>query len=127
MDRRIERAGAQWDRSSQATRTSRGTSSTASTTCARSAIPTASSARARLFADASLQALLCNADITLEPGQTVKKVMPNGKVHTEIAGGYDVVHQCRDWRQVWNYMEDEWKRSFPDSNPMAYAAMNGQA
>ena len=80
-----------------------------------------------MFANASLQALLCNADITLEPGQTVKKVMPNGKVHTEIAGGYDVVHQCRDWRQVWNYMEDEWKRSFPDSNPMAYAAMNGQA
>ncbi|THH18315.1 hypothetical protein EW146_g2630 [Bondarzewia mesenterica] len=73
------------------------------------------------------QAILCNADITLEPGRKVTSIGKDGKKHTEIEGGYDVTHTCRDWRQVWRFMEDEWVHAFPDSDPMAFAAMNGQA
>ncbi|KZP07647.1 hypothetical protein FIBSPDRAFT_795302 [Athelia psychrophila] len=70
------------------------------------------------------QAILCNADTTLEPGKTVHE---HG--HEAVMGGYDTLHQCRDWTQVWDYMTDEWHKSFPDPNnqPLQFAAINGQA
>ncbi|KAI0060043.1 hypothetical protein BV25DRAFT_1828483 [Artomyces pyxidatus] len=75
------------------------------------------------------QALLCNADITLEPGESIDELKPNGHVEHIVAGGYDVMHKCRDWRQVWDYMENQWKISFPDPEhqPLAFAMVNGQA
>ncbi|KAF7966830.1 hypothetical protein HWV62_11554 [Athelia sp. TMB] len=70
------------------------------------------------------QAILCNADITLEPGKTVVE-----DHHTAVMGGYDTIHKCRDWTQVWGYMEDEWHKSFPDPDkaPLQFAAINGEA
>lgn len=75
------------------------------------------------------QAILCNSDITLEPGETQKTIRPNGEIHTHVVGGINTSHKCRDWKQVFDFMADEWKKSFPDENknPLAYAEKNGQA
>ncbi|KAI0258495.1 hypothetical protein BC834DRAFT_911305 [Gloeopeniophorella convolvens] len=75
------------------------------------------------------QALLCNADITLEPGKEVVHTLSDGRKETSVRGGYDVIHKCHDWRQVWDHIEDQWKVAFPDPkhNPMAHAKMYGQA
>jgi len=75
------------------------------------------------------QAILCNSDITLEPGETQKTIRPNGEIHTHVVGGINTSHKCRDWKQVFDFMADEWKKSFPDKNknPLAYAEKNGQA
>jgi len=56
------------------------------------------------------QAILCAADTTLEPGGTGMLVESGDKVAT----GVDVVHTCRDWRQVHDWMEDQHSKWTPE-------------
>jgi len=46
------------------------------------------------------QAILCNADITLDP----LIYDPEGKI--EAIDGLGVTHVCRDWTQVYAYIEE---------------------
>ena len=52
------------------------------------------------------QLLMCGADATLEP--TVIVDLPNGK-QGAAASGNDVVHQCSDWVQVRDYVEQDFR------------------
>lgn len=56
------------------------------------------------------QAILCAADTTLEPGGTSKK-LANGDL---VATGAGVVHTCRDWRQVYNWLEKQHSQWTPE-------------
>lgn len=56
------------------------------------------------------QAILCAADTTLEPGGTNMKLANGDKV----AAGVETVHTCRDWRQVYDWMENQHKTWTPD-------------
>jgi hypothetical protein len=49
------------------------------------------------------QMVLCNVDVTLEPANH-KQQTADGKV-MNVVTGIDVVHECKDWEQVWDYME----------------------
>ncbi|EJT97268.1 hypothetical protein DACRYDRAFT_18688 [Dacryopinax primogenitus] len=49
------------------------------------------------------QGILCAADTTLEPGGT-GMLIENGD---KVATGGGVVHTCRDWRQVHDWMEEK--------------------
>ncbi|KAF5364777.1 hypothetical protein D9758_009359 [Tetrapyrgos nigripes] len=64
----------------------------------------------------------CNADITLEPGRTINKKVPDGEMHNIFAGGYDVQHRRWDATPVWNYLNKKWAEDFPDHDPMAHAS-----
>jgi hypothetical protein len=48
------------------------------------------------------QGILCAADTTLEPGGPTM-LLANGD---QIATGENVTHTCRDWRQVYDWMEE---------------------
>ncbi|EFW99190.1 hypothetical protein CMQ_5611 [Grosmannia clavigera kw1407] len=56
------------------------------------------------------QAILCAADTTLEPGGRAMK-LPNGDI---VAPDHGDVHMCRDWRQVYDWMADQYKLWTPD-------------
>ncbi|KAF8960217.1 hypothetical protein BDZ97DRAFT_1328691 [Flammula alnicola] len=59
------------------------------------------------------QMVLCNVDLTLEPASH-KQRTTTGKVANTVTG-VGVMHQCRDWSQVWDYMEknyEEWKETY---------------
>jgi len=51
------------------------------------------------------QGILCAADTTLEPGGT-GMVLPNGD---KVAPTAPVTHTCRDWKQVYDYLEEHQK------------------
>ncbi|KAK7676297.1 hypothetical protein QCA50_020751 [Cerrena zonata] len=52
------------------------------------------------------QLVLCAADTTLEPSETV--VNRHGQVR-HIVFGTGAMHQCRDWRQVWDYAAENYQ------------------
>ncbi|PYI02569.1 hypothetical protein BO78DRAFT_324687 [Aspergillus sclerotiicarbonarius CBS 121057] len=56
------------------------------------------------------QGILCAADTTLEAGGTSMK-LPNGD---QVATGVGTVHTCRDWRQVYDWMEAKHEQWTPD-------------
>lgn len=56
------------------------------------------------------QAILCAADTTLEPGGTSMKLANGDKVAT----GGGIVHTCRDWRQVYDWMESKHREWTPE-------------
>ncbi|PLN76828.1 hypothetical protein BDW42DRAFT_188445 [Aspergillus taichungensis] len=56
------------------------------------------------------QGILCAADTTLESGGTMKK-LANGNT---VATGNETVHTCRDWRQVYDWLENDHKKWTPD-------------
>ncbi|ATY66303.1 hypothetical protein A9K55_001989 [Cordyceps militaris] len=56
------------------------------------------------------QGILCAADTTLESGGTSMK-LANGE---EVATGVGTVHTCRDWRQIYDWMESQHKEWTPD-------------
>ncbi|RHZ67120.1 hypothetical protein CDV55_107929 [Aspergillus turcosus] len=49
------------------------------------------------------QGILCAADTTLEAGGASME-LPNGE---KVAAGGGTVHTCRDWRQVYDWMESQ--------------------
>ncbi|KAF9467899.1 hypothetical protein BDZ94DRAFT_1248012 [Collybia nuda] len=51
------------------------------------------------------QILLCNADTTLEP--TTQVVIQ--EKHVKVATGIGVTHQCRDWAQVREFAEGNYR------------------
>jgi hypothetical protein len=56
------------------------------------------------------QSIFCAADTTLEAGGTSKKLANGDKV----APGDGTVHTCRDWRQVYDWLESQHKEWTPD-------------
>ncbi|KAK7676289.1 hypothetical protein QCA50_020743 [Cerrena zonata] len=52
------------------------------------------------------QLVLCAADTTLEPSETM--VNRHGQVR-HIVFGTGAMHQCRDWRQVWDYAAENYQ------------------
>ncbi|KAF9045158.1 hypothetical protein BJ165DRAFT_1346290 [Panaeolus papilionaceus] len=54
------------------------------------------------------QMALCNVDLTLEPASH-KQRTPDGRV-TNAVTGVGITHECRDWEQVWTYMEDNYSK-----------------
>ncbi|KAJ7048674.1 hypothetical protein C8F01DRAFT_1379621 [Mycena amicta] len=54
------------------------------------------------------QAILCNADTTLEPSYLFHLDGRNGTV--PAASGMDVVHECQDWTQLRQFVEENQKR-----------------
>ena len=54
--------------------------------------------------------ILCTADTTLEPGGT-NRMLANGDL---VAAGTETDHTCRDWRQVYNWMEKEHAKWTPE-------------
>ncbi|KAH0584448.1 hypothetical protein H2248_009985 [Termitomyces sp. 'cryptogamus'] len=54
------------------------------------------------------QMILCNADVTLEPANH-KQRTPEGKV-TNAVTGLGVTHECKDWEQLWGYMEENYQQ-----------------
>ncbi|KAF5364775.1 hypothetical protein D9758_009353 [Tetrapyrgos nigripes] len=73
------------------------------------------------------QGIVCNADITLEPGKTVHTKGPDGNMESMVKGGYDVQHQCRNAAPVWNYLNEKWAQDFPNHDPMGHATEYGEA
>lgn len=55
------------------------------------------------------QAILCAADTTLELGSNTR--LPKGD---RIAIGSGTVHTCRDWKQVYDWMQNKNKQWTPD-------------
>lgn len=56
------------------------------------------------------QAILCNADTTLEPGGS-GEVLPDGSI---VAPKGPVTHTCRDWRQVYDFLDEHQKTWTPE-------------
>ncbi|OJJ45972.1 hypothetical protein ASPZODRAFT_97397 [Penicilliopsis zonata CBS 506.65] len=56
------------------------------------------------------QGILCAADTTLEPGGTSMELANGDKV----AAGGGTVHTCRDWTQVYEWLESQHKEWTPD-------------
>jgi hypothetical protein len=56
------------------------------------------------------QGILCAADTTIESGGTTK-MLPNGD---KVAPGAGTVHTCRDWRQVYDWLESQHEKWTPD-------------
>ncbi|KAF1731323.1 hypothetical protein CRV24_009403 [Beauveria bassiana] len=56
------------------------------------------------------QGILCAADTTLESGGT-SMTLANGD---KVAPGVGTVHTCRDWRQVYDWMESQHKEWTPE-------------
>ncbi|KAG9258583.1 uncharacterized protein F5Z01DRAFT_203104 [Emericellopsis atlantica] len=56
------------------------------------------------------QGILCAADTTLEPGGVIMEAKNGDKVAT----GVGVLHTCRDWRQVYDWMEKDHETWTPD-------------
>ncbi|KAF9524158.1 hypothetical protein CPB83DRAFT_861709 [Crepidotus variabilis] len=54
------------------------------------------------------QLTLCNVDLTLEP-PSHKQTTPDGRVVNTVTG-VGITHRCRDWSQVWHYMEDNFSK-----------------
>lgn len=54
------------------------------------------------------QSVLCNVDVTLEPA-THKQLTPDGRI-TNAVTGMGVTHQCKDWTQVREYMEENYAK-----------------
>lgn len=55
------------------------------------------------------QGILCAADTTLEHGTSMK--LANGD---KVATGYGTVHTCRDWQQVYDWMESKHSEWTPE-------------
>jgi hypothetical protein len=55
------------------------------------------------------QGILCASDTTLEHGTSMK--LANGD---KVATGYGTVHTCRDWRQVYDWMENNYMEWTPE-------------
>ena len=59
------------------------------------------------------QMVMCNVDVTLEPASH-KQLTPDGRV-TNAVTGVGVVHRCRNWEQVEEYMVknyEDWKETY---------------
>ena len=58
------------------------------------------------------QALICHADAKLEPVRDVYVTSPNttgGETHIDqVAMGWNVTHQCRDWTVLRDFLETNW-------------------
>ena len=54
------------------------------------------------------QVMLCNADLALEPASH-KQRTHDGKV-LDVVTGVGVTHRCKDWSQVWEYMEGNFEQ-----------------
>ncbi|KAF9000122.1 hypothetical protein BDQ17DRAFT_1282295 [Cyathus striatus] len=54
------------------------------------------------------QLMLCGGDTTLEPTETAVNRRSGRKVHVVTFEG--VLHQCRDWTQVGDWVEDHFNR-----------------
>lgn len=67
------------------------------------------------------QGILCAADTTLEAGGTSMQ-LPNGD---KVATGVGTVHTCRDWRQVYDWMEDKHGEWTPDMYARIQEASHG--
>jgi hypothetical protein len=52
------------------------------------------------------QMVLCYGDSTLEP--THKQRAHDGRV-VDAVTGFGVTHTCRDWTQIWEYAETNWR------------------
>lgn len=56
------------------------------------------------------QGILCAADTTLESSSPSIKTIEGD----EVAAGVETVHTCRDWRQVYDWMESEYDKRQPE-------------
>jgi hypothetical protein len=54
------------------------------------------------------QTVMCNVDVTLEPA-IHKQLTKDGKVVNTVTG-VGVTHECRDWEQVADYMEQNYAK-----------------
>ncbi|XWW96449.1 hypothetical protein V2A60_004423 [Cordyceps javanica] len=64
------------------------------------------------------QGILCAADTTLEWGATTK--LANGDT---VASGVGTTHTCRDWHQVYDWMENNHERWTPEMSKMIKEAV----
>lgn len=67
------------------------------------------------------QGILCAADTTLEPGGSSMELANGDKV----AAGNGTVHTCRDWRQVYEWLDRKYEEWTPEMYERFHESSHG--